>query len=106
MKREIIRVEPLSTYLERWKAPTSAVTRTGNTAYLDKMDALYQWTRDQGATSTTVQTEPEPVLEFPSFEPEPALTFDSPAIDEELTFEPPWSPELISPAGKEKLGME
>ena len=26
MKREIIRVEPLSTYLERWKAPTSAVT--------------------------------------------------------------------------------
>jgi 2-iminobutanoate/2-iminopropanoate deaminase len=29
MKREIIRVEPLSTYLEKWKAPTSAVTRTG-----------------------------------------------------------------------------
>lgn len=29
MKREIIRVEPLSTYLERWKAPTSAVTRHG-----------------------------------------------------------------------------
>ena len=27
MQREIIRVEPLSTYLERWKAPTSAVTR-------------------------------------------------------------------------------
>ncbi len=25
MKREIIRVEPLSTYLENWKAPTSAV---------------------------------------------------------------------------------
>jgi hypothetical protein len=29
MKREIIRVELLSTYLERWKAPTSAVTRWG-----------------------------------------------------------------------------
>ena len=29
--REIIRVEPLSTYLERWRAPTSAVTRTGDT---------------------------------------------------------------------------
>ena len=28
MKRQIIRVEPLSTYLERWKAPTSAVTRS------------------------------------------------------------------------------
>src|SRR5580698_242842 len=34
MKREIIRVEPLSTYLERWKAPTSAVTRSGNTIYV------------------------------------------------------------------------
>jgi hypothetical protein len=27
MTREVIRVEPLSTYLENWKAPTSAVTR-------------------------------------------------------------------------------
>jgi 2-iminobutanoate/2-iminopropanoate deaminase len=34
MKRQIIRVEPLSTYLERWKAPTSAVTRCGNTIYV------------------------------------------------------------------------
>jgi 2-iminobutanoate/2-iminopropanoate deaminase len=34
MKREIIRVEPLSTYLERWKAPTSAVTRCGETIYV------------------------------------------------------------------------
>ncbi|MDP9843550.1 RidA family protein [Streptosporangium lutulentum] len=34
MKREIIRVEPLSTYLERWKAPTSAVTRSGDTLYV------------------------------------------------------------------------
>ena len=34
MKREIIRLEPLSTYLERWKAPTSAVTRSGNTLYV------------------------------------------------------------------------
>jgi 2-iminobutanoate/2-iminopropanoate deaminase len=34
MKREIIRVEPLSTYLERWKAPTSAVTRHGDTIYV------------------------------------------------------------------------
>jgi hypothetical protein len=29
MKKEVIRVEPLSTYLENWKAPTSAVTRSG-----------------------------------------------------------------------------
>src|ERR1700722_7521122 len=34
MKREIIRVEPLSTYLERWKAPASAVARHGDTVYV------------------------------------------------------------------------
>jgi 2-iminobutanoate/2-iminopropanoate deaminase len=34
MAREIIRVEPLSTYLERWKAPTSAVTRNRDTIYV------------------------------------------------------------------------
>ena len=34
MKREVIRVEPLSTYLERWKAPTSAVTRSGDKVYV------------------------------------------------------------------------
>jgi 2-iminobutanoate/2-iminopropanoate deaminase len=34
MKREIIRVEPLCTYLEKWKAPTSAVTRHGDTLYV------------------------------------------------------------------------
>jgi 2-iminobutanoate/2-iminopropanoate deaminase len=34
MKREVIRVEPLSSYLERWKAPTSAVTRAGDTIYV------------------------------------------------------------------------
>lgn len=33
-KRTIIRVEPLSTYLERWKAPTSAVARHGDTIYV------------------------------------------------------------------------
>ena len=34
MKREIIRVEPISTYLERWKAPTSVVTCCGDTIYV------------------------------------------------------------------------
>ncbi|WP_053573014.1 RidA family protein [Caballeronia cordobensis] len=34
MPREIIRVEPLSTWLEHWKAPTSAVTRHGDTIYV------------------------------------------------------------------------
>ena len=34
MARETIRVEPLSTWLERWKAPTSAVTRHNGTVYV------------------------------------------------------------------------
>src|SRR6202035_2372283 len=34
MKREIIRVEPLSTYLENWKAPASAASRCGDTVYV------------------------------------------------------------------------
>ena len=34
MKRQVIRVEPLSSFLERWKAPTSAVTRHGDTLYI------------------------------------------------------------------------
>ena len=34
MKGEIIRVEPLSTYLENWKAPASAVSRCGDTVYV------------------------------------------------------------------------
>ena len=34
MKRQIIRVEPLSTYLEQWNAPISAVTRHGDTIYV------------------------------------------------------------------------
>ncbi|MBB5468195.1 2-iminobutanoate/2-iminopropanoate deaminase [Paraburkholderia sp. CI2] len=34
MAREIIRVEPLSNWLERWKAPTSIATRHGDTLYV------------------------------------------------------------------------
>jgi 2-iminobutanoate/2-iminopropanoate deaminase len=34
MKREIIRVEPLATYLEKYKAPTSTVTKHGDTIYV------------------------------------------------------------------------
>ncbi len=34
MKHETIRVEPLSTYLERFKAPISAVVRHGDTVYV------------------------------------------------------------------------
>ena len=34
MPKETIRVEPLSTYLERVKAPASVVTRHGDTIYV------------------------------------------------------------------------
>ena len=34
MKREVIRVEPLSTYLDRWTAPTSAAARCAGTVYV------------------------------------------------------------------------
>jgi 2-iminobutanoate/2-iminopropanoate deaminase len=34
VKREVVRVEPLSTWLENWKAPTSAVVRHGETVYV------------------------------------------------------------------------
>ena len=36
MKREAIRVEPLSNYLEKWKAPTSVVTRYGDTRLVSR----------------------------------------------------------------------
>src|SRR3984885_2336450 len=34
MKREIIRVEPLARYLDQYKAPTSTVTKFGDTIYV------------------------------------------------------------------------
>jgi 2-iminobutanoate/2-iminopropanoate deaminase len=34
MKREVIRVEPISSFLERFKAPASAVTRAGNMIFV------------------------------------------------------------------------
>jgi len=34
MKREIIRVEPYSTYLEKWKAPISVATRAGDMIFI------------------------------------------------------------------------
>jgi 2-iminobutanoate/2-iminopropanoate deaminase len=34
MKREVIRVEPISSYLERWKAPASPVTRGGGMVFV------------------------------------------------------------------------
>ena len=39
---------------------TRWATRTGNPAYLDKMDALYAWTRDLGATSSVCNGQSKP----------------------------------------------
>ena len=40
MSREIIRVEPLSSYLERYKAPASVMTRHGNTLYVSGLPPI------------------------------------------------------------------
>jgi 2-iminobutanoate/2-iminopropanoate deaminase len=55
VRREIIRVEPLSTYLENWKAPTSAVTRSGDTIYVSgfrhSSPTLALWLLIKGVTA-------------------------------------------------------
>jgi 2-iminobutanoate/2-iminopropanoate deaminase len=57
MKREVIRVEPLSTYLERVKAPTSAVTRHGKTVYVSGFPPFDPATGDIAEVSIERQTE-------------------------------------------------
>jgi 2-iminobutanoate/2-iminopropanoate deaminase len=57
MKREIIRVEPLSTYLEHWKAPTSAVTRYGDTVYVSGFPPFDPDTGEIVEASIECQTE-------------------------------------------------
>jgi 2-iminobutanoate/2-iminopropanoate deaminase len=57
MKRKIIRVEPLSTYLERWKAPTSAVTRHGETIYVSGFPPFDMKTGEIVEAPTEQQTE-------------------------------------------------
>jgi 2-iminobutanoate/2-iminopropanoate deaminase len=57
MQREVIRVEPLSTYLERWKAPTSAVTRHGDTVYVSGLPPFDPRTGEIADASIERQTE-------------------------------------------------
>jgi 2-iminobutanoate/2-iminopropanoate deaminase len=62
MKRQIIRVEPLSTYLERWKAPTSAVTRSGDTLYVSGFPPFDPDTGDV-VQAASIEQQTELVLE-------------------------------------------
>jgi 2-iminobutanoate/2-iminopropanoate deaminase len=57
MSREIIRVEPLSSWLERWNAPTSAVTRHGDTIYVSGFPPFDPATGDIIDAPIEVQTQ-------------------------------------------------
>ena len=57
MQREIIRVEPLSTYLERWKAPTSVVVRHGDTIYVSGLPPFDPATGEVADVGIERQTE-------------------------------------------------
>jgi 2-iminobutanoate/2-iminopropanoate deaminase len=57
MKREVIRVEPLSTYTERWKAPISVVTRHGDTIYVSGLPPFDPETGEIVEASIERQTE-------------------------------------------------
>jgi 2-iminobutanoate/2-iminopropanoate deaminase len=61
MKRMIIRVEPLSTYLDRWKAPISAVTRHGDTIYVSGLPPFDPTTGE--VVKAPVERQTELVLE-------------------------------------------
>ena len=57
MKREIIRVEPLSSLLERWKAQTSVVTRHGDTIYVSGLPPFDPETGEVAEVPLERQTE-------------------------------------------------
>ncbi|MGJ7502663.1 RidA family protein [Variovorax sp. ZT5P49] len=62
MKREIIRVEPLSTYLDNWKAPASVVTRHGDTVYVSGLPPFDSAT-GQVVVDASIERQTELVLD-------------------------------------------
>jgi 2-iminobutanoate/2-iminopropanoate deaminase len=57
VQKEVIRVEPLSGYLENWKAPTSAVVRCGDTVYVSGLPPFDPDTGEVIKASIERQTE-------------------------------------------------
>jgi 2-iminobutanoate/2-iminopropanoate deaminase len=57
MQRSVIRVEPLSTYLEKWNAPVSVVTRHKDTVYVSGLPPFDPETGEIANTSIEYQTE-------------------------------------------------
>ena len=57
MPKEVIRVEPLSTWLERVKAPTSVVTRHGGTVYVSGLPPFDPATGEVAKASIERQAE-------------------------------------------------
>src|SRR3954453_19597661 len=57
MKRHALRVEPISTYLDRWKAPASPVTRAGNMILVSGLPPFDPQTGEVAPASIERQTE-------------------------------------------------
>jgi 2-iminobutanoate/2-iminopropanoate deaminase len=65
MAKETVRVEPLSTWLERWKAPTSVVTRHGDTVYVSGLPPFDPVTGE--VIQASIERQAERVLEQMKF---------------------------------------
>jgi 2-iminobutanoate/2-iminopropanoate deaminase len=57
VSREVIRVDPLSSYMERWKAPVSMVTRHADTIYVSGCPPFDPDTGEVAQVSVQRQTE-------------------------------------------------
>ncbi|MGL3209058.1 RidA family protein [Bradyrhizobium sp. BR 1433] len=62
MKREVVRVEPISSWLERWKAPASPVTRAGNMIFVSGLPPFDPAT-GEFAAGASIERQSELVME-------------------------------------------